>query len=93
LTIAHERSDDGSDVKLRGLLDAGDPRAEVCTAWHAKEVLRSVCDHSDPATALELGTQRGVDLQDDTARPKCSGSAARSDVGATRSPPGMSRSG
>ena len=70
LTIAHERLDESSDTKLRGLLEAGDPRGEVRTAWHAKEVLRSVYDHHDAATALEFVTQLGVDLQDDTCPPE-----------------------
>jgi transposase len=35
LTKAHERLDERGDTKLRGLLEAGDPRGEVRTAWHA----------------------------------------------------------
>lgn len=42
LTKVHERLDDSGDAKLRGLLDAGDPRGEVRMAWHAKEVVRSI---------------------------------------------------
>jgi transposase len=35
LTKAHERLDHHGDSKLRGLLEAGDPRGEVRMAWHA----------------------------------------------------------
>jgi hypothetical protein len=65
LTKAHERLDDRGEEKLLGLLKAGDPRGEVRTAWHAKEVLRSIDGISDPETAAEFVTQLGHDLQDD----------------------------
>lgn len=42
LTRADERLQDHGRAKLLGLLDAGDPRGEVRTAWHAKEVVRSI---------------------------------------------------
>jgi hypothetical protein len=87
LTIAYERLDESSDSKMRGLLDALGQRGEVRTARHAKEVLRSAHDHGDAATALEFVTRLGVDLQDDTCRPRPTGSAARSAVGAIRSQP------
>jgi hypothetical protein len=35
LTKAHERLDERGEQKLVGLLEAGDPRGEVRTAWHA----------------------------------------------------------
>ncbi len=35
LVRADERLDDHGRTKLLGLLDAGDPRSEVRTAWHA----------------------------------------------------------
>jgi hypothetical protein len=35
LTRADERLDDRGRTRLAGLLDAGDPRGEVRTAWHA----------------------------------------------------------
>ena len=41
LVAAHERVTESGDVKLRGLLDAGDPYGEVRDAWHAKETLQS----------------------------------------------------
>jgi transposase len=65
LTKAHERLDDRGEDKLLGLLKAGDPRGEVRMAWHAKEVLRSIYDISDPETTAEFVAQLGHDLQDD----------------------------
>jgi transposase len=66
LTKADERLDDHGRSKLLGLLDAGDPRGEVRTAWHAKEVVRSIYDHHDPDLAVEFVTRLGRDLQDET---------------------------
>ncbi|MCH8899115.1 MAG: hypothetical protein IH942_01320 [Acidobacteria bacterium] len=34
-------------TKLLGLFAAGDPRGEVNTAWHAKEVVRQIYSHTD----------------------------------------------
>jgi len=65
LTKADERLDDNGRTKLLGLLEAGDRRGEVRTAWHAKEVVRSIYDHTDPDLALEFVTRLGADLQDD----------------------------
>lgn len=42
MTLAQERLDDAANLKLVGLLEAGDPKGQVCNAWHAKEVVRSV---------------------------------------------------
>jgi transposase len=64
LTKADERLDDQGRSKLLGLLDAGDPHGEVRTAWHAKEVVRSIYDHHDPDLALEFVERLGRDLQD-----------------------------
>ncbi|NIR38279.1 MAG: transposase, partial [Actinobacteria bacterium] len=66
LTKAHERLDDAGDAKLRGLLDAGDPRGEVRTAWHAKETVRSIYDINDPALAREFVDRLADDLQDES---------------------------
>lgn len=66
LTRADERLDGQGRTKLLGLLAAGDPRGEVRTAWHAKEVVRSIYDHTDPGLALEFVTRLGADLQDQT---------------------------
>jgi transposase len=70
LTKADERLDDRGRTRLLGLLDAGDPRGEVRTAWHAKEVVRSIYDHHDPDLALEFVTRLGHDLQDDDCPPE-----------------------
>ncbi len=70
LTKADERLDDRGRTKLLGLLDAGDPKGEVRAAWHAKEVVRSIYDHHDPALALEFVTRLGRDLQDESCPPE-----------------------
>lgn len=70
LTKADERLDDRGRTKLLGLLDAGDPKGEVRAAWHAKEVVRSIYDHHDPALALEFVTRLGADLQDESCPPE-----------------------
>jgi transposase len=64
LTKADERLDNKGRAKLLGLLDAGDPRGEVRTAWHAKEVVRSIYEHHDPDLADAFVERLGQDLQD-----------------------------
>jgi len=64
LTKADERLTEHGRIKLLGLLDAGDPRREVRTAWHAKEVVRSIYDHTDPVLAAAFVDRLGHDLQD-----------------------------
>jgi transposase len=70
LTKAHERLDQRGETKLMGLLAAGDPHGEVRTAWHAKEVLRSIYEINDPKLAGEFVDQLGVDLQDESCPPE-----------------------
>jgi transposase len=70
LTRADERLDDRGRIKLVGLLEAGDPRGEVRTAWHAKEVVRSIYDHTDPALAAGFVERLGHDLQDESCPPE-----------------------
>jgi transposase len=70
LTRGDERLDDRGRTKLLGLLDAGDPHGEVRTAWHAKEVVRSIYDQHDPDLALEFVARLGADLQDDSCPPE-----------------------
>ena len=70
MTIGHERLDGESNLKLVGLLEAGDPKGEVRNAWHAKEVVRSIYAISDPEPAVEFVTQLGLDLQDDLRLPE-----------------------
>jgi transposase len=70
LTKAHERLDDRGETRLLGLLRAGDPHGDVRTAWHAKEVVRSIYQITDPDLAAEFVTQLGADLQDDDCPPE-----------------------
>ena len=92
LTKAHERLDDGGETKLLGLLAAGDPRGDVRMARHAKEVVRSIDEISEPELALEFVEELGHDLQESHARPKCARSVGPSCAGGTRSSPGVGRS-
>lgn len=70
LTRADERLDDHGRTKLLGLLDAGDPKGEVRMAWHAKEVVRSIYEHTDPEVGFEFVTRLGADLQDESCPPE-----------------------
>lgn len=70
LTRADERLDDRGRQRLLGLLAAGDPKGEVRTAWHAKEVVRSIYDIADPDLAAEFVERLGRDLQDDSCPPE-----------------------
>ncbi|NLD76297.1 MAG: ISL3 family transposase [Acidimicrobiales bacterium] len=70
LTRADERLDDRGREKLVGLLQAGDPKGEVRMAWHAKEVVRQIYDHTDPDVGLEFVIRLGADLQDDSCPPE-----------------------
>ena len=40
------------------------------TAWHAKEVVRSIYGHHDPDLALEFVARLGADLQDEACPPE-----------------------
>jgi transposase len=64
LVSASENITDTGRVRLRGLLDAGDPYGEVRDAWHAKETLRSVYDITDTEVGAATVTQLADDLQD-----------------------------
>ena len=70
LTKAHERLDERGNQRLVGLRRAGDPHGDVKTAWHAKEVVRSIYQIPDPDLATEYVTQLGADLQDDSCPPE-----------------------
>jgi len=70
LTKADERLDDRGRTRLLGLLEAGDPRGEVRAAWHAKEVVRSIYDHHDPALARAFVGRLAEDLQDESCPPE-----------------------
>jgi transposase len=39
-------------------------------AWHAKEVVRSIYDHTDPDLAVEFVARLGTDLQDESCPPE-----------------------
>jgi transposase len=64
LTKAEERLSEAGKDKLLGLLRAGDPRGDVATMWEAKEAVRELYSHADPALALQWVEQLGADLQD-----------------------------
>ena len=85
---ASERITDAGRVRLRGLLDAGDPYGEVRDAWHAKETLRGVYDIDD----AEVGAATVASSPATSRTPPCpqrsTGSAAPSSAGAPRSPTG-----
>ena len=70
LTKADERLDERGRAKLRGLLEAGDPKGEVRMAWHAKEVVRSIYEHTDADLAVVFVDRLGRDLQDDSCPPE-----------------------
>lgn len=66
LTRADERLNNAGRDKLMGLLEAGDPRGEVRMMWHAKEVVRSIYEITDPEVAEEFVTRLAHDLQDES---------------------------
>jgi transposase len=70
LTKADERLTGPGREKLLGLLAAGDPHGEVKMAWHAKEVIRSIYDHTDTGLADEFVERLGHDLQDVSCPPE-----------------------
>lgn len=70
LTRADERLSVNGRAKLAGLLEAGDPKGEVRMAWHAKELVRSLYDHTDPDLAVAMVDRLGHDLQDESCPPE-----------------------
>ena len=64
LVSASERITDSGRVRLRGLLEAGDPYGEVRDAWHAKETLRSIYDIDDANVGAATVDRLARDLQD-----------------------------
>ena len=70
LTAAHERISDRGQIRLRGLLDAGDPYGEVRTAWHAKETVRGIYGIESPVLALRYTLQLADDLQHESCPPE-----------------------
>lgn len=70
LTIAKQRLSADQHDRLLGLLRAGDPHQEVGFAWHAKEVVRQIYDHTDPELAIEWVTEIGRDFTDPEMPPE-----------------------
>ncbi|MGA7272296.1 MAG: ISL3 family transposase [Acidimicrobiia bacterium] len=70
LVMAQARLDDQGQARMLGLLRAGDPRGEVKTAWHAKELVRSIYQIDDPDVAAGFTVQLGHDLQDESCPPE-----------------------
>ena len=70
LVSASERITDNGRVKLRCLLDAGDPYGEVRDAWHAKETLRGIYDITDSKVGAATVAQLAQDLQDPAMPPE-----------------------
>ena len=70
LTRADERLNTNGRERLVGLLEAGDPQGEVRAAWHAKEVVRSIYEHTNADLAVEFLTRLGVDLEDESCPPE-----------------------
>ena len=70
ITAAHERISDRGQVRLRGLLDAGDPHGEVRTGGHATETVRGIYKIDSPALALQYTLQLADDLQDESCPPE-----------------------
>jgi transposase len=64
LTMADERLDERGRERLMGLLNAGDPKGEVFATWQAKELVRGLYDHHDPALALAFVQRLGNDLHE-----------------------------
>jgi len=60
----HDVPADHGREKLMGLLNAGDPKGEVFASWRAKELVRGLYEHCDPALALNFVQRLGNDLQD-----------------------------
>lgn len=65
LSKAHERLDERGEQKLIGLLQAGDPKGDVTTAWHAKEAVRDIYAHRDVTLAGQWVDELIVDMASD----------------------------
>ena len=70
LTMAEERLSSDGKTKLLSLIEAGDPKGEVATAWHAKEAVRELYGHQDQALALRWLDELSADLTDDIRPPE-----------------------
>ena len=70
LTAAHDKMSHRGQIRLRGLLDVGDPHGEVRTAWHAKETVRDIYGIESPVLALQYTLQLADDLGDQSCPPE-----------------------
>ena len=68
--MAAERHSEASKAKLLALLATGDPTGDVTTAWHAKEVVRSIYDHHDVDTARVWVDEIVADFADTSCPPE-----------------------
>ena len=64
MTKAHEDLDERGEAKLMSLLEAGDPRGEVRTTWHAKETVRALYTIVDPNDAAAFIDELIDDMAD-----------------------------
>ncbi|MCQ3808811.1 MAG: transposase, partial [Acidimicrobiia bacterium] len=64
LVSASERITPNGQVRLRGLLEAGDRYGEVRNAWQAKETLREIYDITNPKVGAQTVNQLAEDFQD-----------------------------
>ena len=70
LTMAEERLSEDGRTKLLNLIEAGDPKGEVATAWHAKEAVRELYSHQDQPLALRWLDELSADLADGMRPPE-----------------------
>jgi transposase len=70
LLMADERLDDKGQAKVRGLLDAGDPKGEVRDAWHAYQVVRQIYTINDADTGAAFVARLAADLRDQAGPPE-----------------------
>ena len=91
LTAASERISDRGKVRLRGLLDAGDPHGEVRTAWHAKETVRDIYGIDSPHWLSNTPCSSPTSSRTNPAHRRSTSWAVPSPAGPLRSPIGTSR--
>ena len=70
LLMADERLNEAGQTKVRGLLAAGDPKAEVKGAWHAYQVVREIYTTNDADTGAAFVARLAADLQDEAGPPE-----------------------
>ena len=70
LTKAEERLSEDGRSKLLNLLEAGDPKGDVATAWHAKEAVRELYSHQDQELAITWLDELAADLSDKIRPPE-----------------------